>query len=571
MYRDCMVTDLSKKESGKNVTLSGWVDRVRDHGGVIFIDLRDRSGKIQILFHPESESYKEAKSIRNEFVISIKGEVKLRGKDKINSDLVTGEIEVECSYLKIINRSDLLPFEVNDNNLNEVSKFKYRYLNMRNPKVMNILKKRSDLFKVVRDFLSERDFLEIDTPILTKATPEGARDFLVPSRINQGKFYALPQSPQIFKQILMYGGVDRYYQIAKCFRDEDLRADRQPEFLQLDIEMSFVTEEDVMKLASELIRRVIKELLDIEPQEVKTITFESAMELYGSDKPDLSFDMKLIDLTDIARSCGFKVFNSSKSVKGLNVKNSLDSLSRKDIESLTEEIKDYGAKGLAWIKVTDEGYSSLITKFFKDDELNEIVKKMDAKAGDTLLFVADERSVVNNSLGFLRTRLADILSLRDNKFHLLWVTDFPMFEWSESENRHKAMHHPFTAPKDDDFKVAKAYDLVLNGSEIAGGSIRVTNYDLQMNIFNKLGIDTEEAERDFEHLLTALKFGAPPHGGIAFGLDRLLAILLGESSIREVIPFPKTQKGISLLTDAPSEIKDDQLSELSIQRLKIKK
>ena len=561
MYRTSLLGKLSREDEGKKVILSGWADTIRDHGGLIFIDLRDSSGKSQIVVDP---SLHNAKNIRSEFVIRVEGTIKLRDRDMINPNISTGEIEVVCEKIDILNESLPLPFEVDDSTINETLKYKYRFLSMRNPEVAKKIQMRSQLMKITREFFHNNSFTEVDTPILTKSTPEGARDFLVPSRINPGSFYALPQSPQLFKQMLIIGGVDRYFQICKCFRDEDLRADRQPEFLQLDVEMAFVEQEEIMKLSEQYISKVLSEFANYKIDSIPKMKYSEALAKYGSDKPDTSFGMLIEDLSDIAERCKFKVFNDcvkrGGKVRALKLEN--QEISRKDIDTLTEQVSKYGAKGLAWIKVTSEGLSSVIAKFFEERELEEIVSRMDAKAGDTIFFVADEESIVCDSLGFLRLELAKRYDLKAKGFHLLWVVDFPMFEYVDG--RYKAIHHPFTSSVDG---ISKAYDLVINGSEIGGGSIRIHNLQEQLDVFNKLGMSNEEAEEKFSHILNALRYGAPPHGGIAFGFSRMLAILLEEESIREVIPFPKTQRGICLTTDAPSNIDSTTLLELHIKKV----
>tara|TARA_Y100001935_G_scaffold255666_1_gene271068 strand:+ start:111 stop:1817 length:1707 start_codon:yes stop_codon:yes gene_type:complete len=561
MYRDYLLGELNLDNVGQEVTLSGWVDSIRDHGGLIFVDLRDYSGKTQIVIHPEKESL--ARKLKPEFVIQIKGEVRKRSKESINPNIPTGEIEVELADVVVLNESLPLPFEIDDDSVGEVLKYKYRYLSLRNQSNYRRMKMRSNMMKVVKDFFHRNNFLEIDTPILTKSTPEGARDFLVPSRMNEGKFYALPQSPQLFKQLLMIGGIDRYFQVCKCFRDEDLRADRQPEFLQIDAEMSFVSQRDVMNFSEELIKSILKNLINYEIGEVPVITYEDAMSRYGSDKPDISFGMLIKDISDIADDCGFKVFSDTVrgggKVRGIVLN---EDVSRKDIDMLTQEVAKFGAKGLAWIKMTAEGPSSVITKFFTQKELSNIVSRFDATVGDTLFFVADDEKVVCESLGHLRLKLADMYNLRNNEFNLLWVINFPMFE--KVGNRYKAVHHPFTASTNG---VSQAYDLVMNGSEIGGGSIRIHNIEEQLKVFDTLGISREEAEKQFPHLLNALRFGAPPHGGIAFGFSRILSMITEDESIRDVMPFPKTQRGVCLTTDAPSSVSTEDLTELGIRKI----
>ncbi len=579
--------DVRASDIEKEVTLFGWVQNWRDHGGVIFIDLKDREGLVQIVFDPSvnEENHKAASKLRSQYCIGIKGTVRHRPEGTVNENLKTGEVEVVVKELKIFSESDILPFQVEEYvNVSEEVRLKYRYLDLRKPRMQRNLITRYKAAFAVRKYLDTQGFIDIETPILTKSTPEGARDFLVPSRLSQGKFYALPQSPQLFKQLLMVSGFDRYYQITKCFRDEDLRADRQPEFTQIDLEMSFVSEEDVMEITEGILKSIFEETLgiDIKPP-FKRIKYKEAMERFGSDKPDMRFGLELKNLTDIAKQTKFKVFNtvanSGGLVYGLNAEGCID-FSRKEIDDLTEFVSIYGAKGLAWIKVKENELQSPIVKFFTKDEMDKILKALDAKVGDLLFFVADKPKVVYDSLGALRLEIAKKLKLADeNEFNFTWVTDFPLFEFNEDENRFEAMHHPFTSPIEDDLQYlnsdparvkARAYDITLNGVEIGGGSIRIHRSDVQEKMFRALNISDEDAKIKFGFLIDALKFGAPPHGGIALGLDRIMTLILKEESIRDVIAFPKTQKGVCMLTDAPSDVEIKQLNELSIRVIKKK-
>ncbi len=579
--------DVRAADIDSEVVLFGWVQNWRDHGGVIFIDLKDREGLVQIVFDPSvnEENHKLASKLRSQYCIGIKGTVRHRPEGTVNPNLKTGEVEVVVRELKIFSESDSLPFPVEEYvHVNEELRLKYRYLDLRKPRMQRNLITRYKGAFATRKYLDSEGFIDIETPILTKSTPEGARDFLVPSRLSQGKFYALPQSPQLFKQLLMVSGFDRYYQITKCFRDEDLRADRQPEFTQIDLEMSFVSEEDVMRITEGIIQSVFKETIgiDVNPP-FKRIKYQEAMDRFGSDKPDMRFDLELKNLTEIAKKVDFKVFNSVANsggiVYGLNAKGCIN-FSRKEIDDLTDLVAIYGAKGLAWIKVKENELQSPIVKFFKKEQMDEILKTLDAKPGDLLFFMADKPKVVYDSLGALRLEIARKLNLiNDDEFNFVWVTDFPLFEWNEDENRFEAMHHPFTSPVEEDLEFletdparvrAKAYDITLNGTEIGGGSIRIHRSDVQERMFRALGISDEEARIKFGFLIDALKFGAPPHGGLALGLDRLMTIILKEESIRDVIAFPKTQKGVCMLTDAPSEVDVKQLNELSLKVIKKK-
>ena len=582
MKRTNTCGELTKKDIGKEVTLCGWMHSRRDHGGIIFVDLRDRYGLTQVVFDPKDskDAHKKAEHLSREDVLQVKGKVRARGEGLENPKLKTGEIEILAEQLEILNKAATPPLEVDDRiEINEDQRLKYRYLDLRKPRMQNNLFLRHKLIKIVRDFYDKENFLEVETPMLAKSTPEGARDYLVPSRVHPGKFFALPQSPQLFKQLLMVSGCDRYMQIAKCFRDEDLRADRQPEFTQIDVEMSFIDEEDIYELHERLMKEIWKKVMNIDIKiPFKRITYEEAMNKYGSDKPDLRFSLELVDVTDIAKKSGFKVFTdnieSGGVVKALNVKKS--PLSRKEIDELIEFVKIYDAKGLAWMKYDGAKLESSIVKFFSDELQKELIRSVSAEAGDLILFVSDHKHfIVNAALGNLRLQLAKKLSLMPkNEYNFAWVTDFPLLDFDEDEQRHVAVHHPFTSPKDADLKLldtapekakAKAYDLTLNGVEIGGGSIRIHKPDVQAKIFNILGITDEEAQMKFGFLLEAFKYGAPPHGGIAFGVDRIAAILTNNESIREVIAFPKTKSAESLMEGSPSEVDDKQLKELHIK------
>ncbi|NIQ96731.1 MAG: aspartate--tRNA ligase [Desulfuromonadales bacterium] len=573
---------LRASDIGSEVCLMGWVQRRRDHGGLIFIDLRDRDGIAQLALDPDRdpEAHQKADTVRSEYVVAVRGVVSPRPEGTVNPKMDTGEVEVEVSELRILNVSKTPPFMLDEyTDVAENLRLKYRYLDLRREAVQSNILMRHKVVKTVRNYLDTQGFLDIETPVLTKSTPEGARDYLVPSRVNPGQFYALPQSPQLFKQLLMVSGFDRYFQIVKCFRDEDLRADRQPEFTQIDCEMSFVDREDVMGIMEGLIAAVFKETIGVELSlPMPRMTYAEAMDRYGVDNPDLRFGLELIDITETVGGSGFKVFADVAAkgglVKALNAKGCA-TFSRKEIDDLTEFVGVYGAKGLAWVKVTEEGWQSPIAKFFSEEELSAMNDQLGSEVGDLLLFVADTYHVANEALGRLRAHLGHKLGLTDkNEFKFAWITEFPLLEWDGEVRRHVAVHHPFTAPMDEDVPLlesdpgmarAQAYDLVLNGSEIGGGSIRIHDQKVQQKMFELLGIDEEEAQAKFGFLLDALQYGAPPHGGIAFGLDRLMMILSGAESIRDVIAFPKTQKATCLMSEAPGAVEEKQLLELSIR------
>ena len=581
LRRTDMCGNLRDTDEGKEVVLMGWVQRERDLGSLVFIDLRDTTGIVQIVFDDtlEKEVFESVKKIKSEYVLAIQG--KVRKRESVNKEIPTGDIEILATSFKVLDESETPPIYIKDDDkVSENMRLKYRYLDLRKPSMQEKLKMRSRAAKLVRDFFYDNDFLEIETPMLTKPTPEGARDYLVPSRVNEGKFYALPQSPQLMKQLLMVSGLDRYFQIVKCFRDEDLRFNRQPEFTQIDVEMSFVDVEDIININEKFLFKLFKELKNVEiTLPIKRITYKQAMEDYGVDKPDLRFDFRLVDISESVNRSEFKVFSSTiekgGSVRGINIKGCSDKFSRKDISSLEEYARIYSAKGLAWIKITDEGITSPIAKFLKEEELTNILGKMNGEVGDLLLFVADKTSVVFDSLGNLRNEIARRLDIIDkDDLNLVWITEFPLFEYDEEEKRYVAKHHPFTAPMEEDIDLleiepqkvrAKAYDIVINGDEMGGGSIRINNMDLQSKMFKALGFSQNEAEDKFGFLLDAFKYGAPPHGGIAYGFDRLIMTLTNSINIRDVIAFPKTQSATCLLTNAPTDVSETQLGEVHIK------
>lgn len=575
MTRSGLCTDFNEKNIGQTVTLMGWAGKVRDIGQLVFIDLRDRSGIMQLVVEQDNpELLKKAQTVHLEYVIAATG--KIRQRSNVNPGIPTGQVEVEVSELRILSKSEPLPVQ---DNAKEENRLQYRYLDLRRPEMQANLILRHKVANLARNYYSDNGFLEIETPVLIKSTPEGARDYLVPSRVHPGKFYALPQSPQMYKQLLMLSGFDRYFQIAKCFRDEDLRADRQPEFTQIDLEMSFVHENDVMTVNEGFLKKVFKEIkgIDIETP-LPRLTYKEAMDRFGSDKPDTRFGLELVNISEVVKNCGFKVFADSVaaggSVRAINAKGLASNLSRKTIDALGEFVKTYRAKGLAWISINDDGIKSPIAKFLSEDELNGIISAMGGEKGDTIFIVSDKDKVVFDSLGALRLELARRFDLADkNKYNLLWVTEFPLLEYSEEEGRYMAMHHPFTAPMDEDWEFvdsdpgrvrAKAYDIVLNGVELGGGSIRIFNPDMQAKMFEVLGFTPEQAYNRFGFLIDAFKYGAPPHGGMAYGLDRMIMLLTGSESIRDVIAFPKVQNASELMSGAPDFVDAKQLEELSV-------
>ena len=584
LKRNIMCGDARESHIGQKVTVMGWVQRNRNLGGLQFIDLRDREGILQVVFNDDlgEEILEKAKSIRPEYCIAVTGEIVKR--ESVNPNMPTGMVELKAEELKILSESDTPPIYIKEDlDAAESIRLKYRYLDLRRPDMQNIFKIRHKTTKAIRDYLDQNGFLEMETPILTKSTPEGARDYLVPSRNYTGMFYALPQSPQLFKQLLMVSGFDRYFQIVKCFRDEDLRANRQPEFTQVDLEMSFVEQDDVMALNEGLIKHVFKEVLGVDVKTpIKRMTFKDAMEKYGSDKPDLRFGMEITNLSDVVKECGFKVFTDAVanggSVRGLCLEGGA-SMGRKDIDRLGEFVKTFKAKGLAWIQLKEEGVKSPIAKFFSEEELNKIIETMGAKTGDLILIVADKNSVVLKALGELRLELSRKFDLVKDKseFNFTWITEFDLLEYDEEEGRYFAAHHPFTMPMDEDIQYldtdpgrvrAKAYDLVLNGEELGGGSIRIHDTKLQEKMFEVLGFTQESAWERFGFLLEAFKFGPPPHGGLAFGLDRMIMFLAGTENIKDVITFPKNQNAFCYLTEAPNIVDEEQLKELGIETIK---
>ena len=585
MFRTSYCGLLTSEHVGEEVTLSGWVDRRRDHGGVIFIDLRDREGIAQVVFDPDAEQHFQlADSLRSEYVIKVTGTVRKRSTETINSNMRTGEIEIYGTFLEVYNTALTPPFQLDSHvSVGEDVRLKYRYMDLRRSEMQKNLRFRSEVTSTIRNYLATNEFLDIETPIMTRATPEGARDYLIPSRTHPGSFFAMPQSPQLFKQLLMIAGFDRYYQIAKCFRDEDLRADRQPEFTQIDIEASFIEEEDILNLAEEMVKKVFKDHMDINLSSFPRMTYDYAMDKYGSDKPDLRIPLELVDIKDLLRDIEFKVFSgpandpecrvSALMVPGGGV------LSRKQIDDYTKYVSNFGAKGLAWIKVNSiadgiGGLQSPIIKFLGDEVTMEIMKRLGVSDGEIVFFGADKYSIVSESLGALRSKLGEDLDLYTDDWCPMWVTDFPMFEKTDSGDL-TPLHHPFTSPScdseclknDPEKALSRAYDLVLNGVELGGGSIRISDQKIQSVVFDILGINEDEQKVKFGFLLDALKQGAPPHGGIAFGLDRLIMLLTGSSSIRDVIAFPKTQSAACLLTDAPGSVDNAQLTDLSIRTL----
>ncbi len=588
MHRSCGCGRVTEKDCGKELTLAGWVNTRRDHGGLIFIDLRDRSGIVQVVMSPQygEDAFHKAEDVRSEYVLAIRGIVRERSPETVNPKMQTGKIEVVVSEMRVLNKAKTPPFYVEDGiDVDETVRLKHRYIDLRRPEMQRNLIMRHKIVHEMRQFLDAHDFLEVETPILTKSTPEGARDYLVPSRVNLGKFYALPQSPQLFKQLLMVSGLERYFQIARCFRDEDLRADRQPEFTQLDIELSFEDQDFILDLMEHMMQRIFKNVLNVDIQiPFKRITWDDAMNLYGSDKPDLRFDMHFYDISDLLRDTGFKVFrnvlDNGGIVKAITVKGDA-AIPRRELDGLVDYVGNYGAKGLAWIGLNKDGsLKCQITKFLGEDKIREIGKFCEAENGDLILIIADKPKVVAQALGELRLEMARRMNLIDeNEFCFRWVTDFPMFEYSEEDKRWVAEHHPFTAPRDEDVQYlltdpskvyAKAYDMVLNGVEAGGGSLRIYQEELQEKVFKAIGITHEEAQEKFGFLLDAFRYGAPPHAGIALGLDRLVMLMLRLGSIRDVIAFPKTQSAIDQMTQAPSEVVDMQLKELHI-RVDVKK
>ncbi len=586
LKRTCRCAELSEQNIGDTVTVMGWVQKQRNKGGIIFVDLRDRSGILQLIFEESeigSEGFAKAEKLRSEFVVAVTGEVTARS-GAVNDKLATGKIEVRAKAIRVLSESETPPFPIEaDSKTKEDIRLKYRYLDLRRPDLQRNLIMRSRVATLIRQFLADEGFLEIETPMLTKSTPEGARDYLVPSRVHPGNFYALPQSPQLFKQLLMCSGYDRYFQIARCFRDEDLRADRQPEFTQVDMELSFVDEDDVMDVNERLLQKIFKEVLDVDVElPIQRMTWQEAMDRFGSDKPDLRFGMELHDVSDVVKGCGFGVFTGALenggSVRGINAKGQ-GAMPRKKIDALVKFAKDFGAKGLAYLCINEDGtYKSSFAKFMTEEELDALVKAMDGEAGDLLLFAADKNKIVWDVLGNLRLEIARNLDLLDkNVYKFLWVTEFPEFEYSEEQGRYVAMHHPFTMPMEEDIPLlktnpekvrARAYDIVLNGTEIGGGSIRIHQDDVQETMFEALGFTKEKANEQFGFLINAFKYGVPPHAGLAYGLDRLIMLMAKQDSIRDVIAFPKVKDASCLMTDAPNVVDDKQLQELCLDVVK---
>ena len=577
--------ELNTGHLDQDVTLVGWAHRRRDHGGVIFIDLRDREGRVQVVFDPDTgQTFATAERVRSEFVLQVQGRVRRRPEGTENADMATGEVEVLGKELTILNVAETPPFHLDDEAVSEEHRLRYRYIDLRRPEMLRHIQLRSQITRELRSYLDSKGFLDIETPILTKATPEGARDYLVPSRTHPGEFFALPQSPQLFKQLLMMSGMDRYYQIVRCFRDEDLRADRQPEFTQLDIETSFLDEDRIMTMTEDMIRGLFKTVLDVElDNPFPRMTYQEAVHRFGSDRPDLRVDLELVDVGDLMQGVDFKVFagpakDPQGRVAALRLPKGCE-LTRKEIDDYTKYVSVYGARGLAYIKVNErakgrEGLQSPILKFLPDEVIEQIMQRTGAEDGDLVFFGADKAKIVNEALGALRVRLAEDRGLMQGDWKPLWVVDFPMFEWDEGEGRWMSLHHPFTSPKEEHLELmtsdpgnchSRAYDMVLNGTELGGGSMRIYRQEVQSQVFNLLGISDEEAEEKFGFLLNALKYGCPPHGGLAFGLDRLVMLMTGAQSIREVMAFPKTQTAACLLTQAPSVVPEKQLRELNIR------
>lgn len=575
--------ELNERHIGESVQLIGWVQKRRDLGGLIFVDVRDRSGIVQVVFNPEfsEAAIQIAEKLRNEYIIRVSGTVIARAENQVNPNMPSGAIEIHATEVTIVNEAKTPPFAIENNtDAGEDIRLKYRYLDLRRPVMYDVFKMRSDITKTVRRFLDEEGFLEVETPILTKSTPEGARDYLVPSRVHNGEFYALPQSPQLFKQMLMVSGFEKYYQIARCFRDEDLRADRQPEFTQIDMEMSFLSMDEILEMNERMMKKVMKDVKNIDITiPFQRMDYDEAMARFGSDKPDVRFGLELVDLSEIAKDSAFKVFasavESGGQVKAINVKGAADNYSRKDIDALGEFAGVYGAKGLAWLKVDGEGLKGPIAKFFEGEAATSLIETLEASAGDLLLFVADKKSVVADSLGALRLKLGKDLGLIDeNRFEFLWVVNWPLFEYDEKEGRYYAAHHPFTRPFDEDLPLmdtdpskvrAQAYDLVLNGYELGGGSLRIYSREVQEKMFEVLGFSEEEAKEQFGFLMEAFEYGTPPHGGVAYGLDRVVMLLTGSTNLRDTIAFPKTASASDLLTLAPSPVAPAQLDELSLK------